>query len=103
MILNQMCPNGSYLIHALLLRNQLCRDYALFGGHFWPKYGGRGHRNILKDREARVHGNEIVVIRKEGNHPVNGGGGPACNDEDGGGGGDARECHGGVWWPVGAV
>ena len=24
--------------------------FALFGGHFWPKYGGRGHRNILKDR-----------------------------------------------------
>ena len=50
MILNQMCPNCSYLIHALLSQNQVCRDYALFGGHFWPKFGGRGHRNILKDQ-----------------------------------------------------
>ena len=53
MILNQMCPICSYLIHALLSQNQVCRDYALFGGHFWPKFGGRGHRNILKDRGFR--------------------------------------------------
>ena len=28
---------------ALLLRIQLCRDYALFEGHFWPKFGDGGH------------------------------------------------------------
>ena len=28
----------------------LCRDYALFGGHFWPKFGSGGHKNILVDR-----------------------------------------------------
>ena len=104
MILNQMCPNWSYLIHALSSRFALCRAlsrfalvwkrgsvwkcesvkepsvpplnndfesnvpqlfildwrafvaksalsrFALFGGHLWPKYVGRGHRNILKDR-----------------------------------------------------
>ena len=40
----------SHLIKALLSRNRPCCDYALFGGHFWPKSGGGGHKNILKDR-----------------------------------------------------
>ena len=31
---------------------KLCRDYALFGRHFWPKFDGRGHENILKDRDV---------------------------------------------------
>ena len=31
------------LIYALLPRIQLDRDYALFGGHFWPKFSDRGH------------------------------------------------------------
>ena len=49
------CVQGShshslYLIYALLSRTQPCRDYALFGGHFWPKSGGGGHKNIFKDR-----------------------------------------------------
>ena len=39
-----------YLIYALLSRIKFCRDYALFKGHFWPKFDGRGHGNILKDR-----------------------------------------------------
>ena len=73
MILNQMCPlitwNGKDLttcvkcllnVHGKtaqfffwfthLSRIKLCRDYALFGGHFWTKFDGRGHENILKDR-----------------------------------------------------
>ena len=29
-------------IYALLSRIQLCRDYALFEGHFWPKFGDGG-------------------------------------------------------------
>ena len=29
-----------------------CRDYALFGGHFLLKFGGEGHKNILRDRAA---------------------------------------------------
>ena len=49
------CVQGShshslYLIYALLSRTQPCRDYALFGRHFWPKSGGRGHKNILYGR-----------------------------------------------------
>ena len=43
-----------YLIYALLSRIKFCRDYALFKGHFWPKFDGRGHGNILKDRALRV-------------------------------------------------
>ena len=39
-----------YSINPLLSRIPLCRNYALFGGHFWPKSGGRGHANILYDR-----------------------------------------------------
>ena len=31
-----------FLIYALLSRIELCRDYALFGGHFWRKLDGRG-------------------------------------------------------------
>ena len=42
--------HNSFLIYALLSRIKLCRDYALFGGHFWRKFDGRGHENILKDR-----------------------------------------------------
>jgi hypothetical protein len=42
--------HNSFLIYALLSRIKLCRDYALFGGHFWQKFDGRGHENILKDR-----------------------------------------------------
>ena len=40
------------LIYAHLLQIQLCRDYAFFGGHFWPKFGGRGHKNILVGRAS---------------------------------------------------
>ena len=41
------CVQGShshslYLIYALLSRNQPCRVYALFGGHFWPKIWWEG-------------------------------------------------------------
>ena len=39
--------NSLYLIYALLSRIRHCRDFALFGGHFWPKFDGRGHTNIL--------------------------------------------------------
>ena len=46
-----------YLIYALLSRIKFCRDYALFKGHFWPKFDGRGHGNILKDRGADHHDN----------------------------------------------
>ena len=42
--------NSLCLIYALLSRIRHCRDFALFGGHFWPKFDGRGHTNILKDR-----------------------------------------------------
>ena len=38
------------LDYALWLRVQLCRDYALLGGHFGPKFVGWGHTNIFKDR-----------------------------------------------------
>ena len=45
----------SHKTHSLLnLRNfvanfaLLC--YALCEGHFWPKFGGGGHKNILVDR-----------------------------------------------------
>ena len=38
------------LIFALFSRIQLCRNYALFGGNFWPKFGDGGHKNILMDR-----------------------------------------------------
>ena len=41
--------HNSFLIYALLSRIKLCRDYALFGGHFWQKFDGWGHENILKD------------------------------------------------------
>ena len=37
-------------IYTVLSRIQLCRDYALFGGHFLLKFDGRGHQNILMDR-----------------------------------------------------
>ena len=40
-------------IYAVLSRIQICRDYALFGGHFLLKFDGRGHQNILMDRGAR--------------------------------------------------
>ena len=54
------CVQGShshslYLIYALLSRTQPCRDYAHFGGHFWPKSGGRGHKNILYGWEVSLH------------------------------------------------
>ena len=42
--------HNSFLIYALLSRIKLCRDYALFGGHFWQKFYGWGHESILKDR-----------------------------------------------------
>ena len=48
-ILTQMCPfnfwdlNQINLIYALLLQIQLCREHALFEGHFWPKFCDRGH------------------------------------------------------------
>ena len=47
--LTQMCPfnfwdlNQINLIYALLLQIQLCREHALFEGHFWPKFCDRGH------------------------------------------------------------
>ena len=37
------------LMRVLLSQIQLCRDYALFGGYFWPTSVGRGHKNILYD------------------------------------------------------
>ena len=36
MILNQLCPKSLYLICALLSWIQLCRDYELFRGNFYP-------------------------------------------------------------------
>ena len=33
--------NQINFIYALLSQIQLCRDYALFEGHFWPKFGDR--------------------------------------------------------------
>ena len=47
--LTQMCPlnfwdlNQITLIYTLLLQIQLCREHALFEGHFWPKFCDRGH------------------------------------------------------------
>ena len=35
--------NQINFIYALLSQIQLCRDYALFEGHFWPKFGDGGH------------------------------------------------------------
>ena len=35
--------NQITLIYALLSRIQLCREYALFEGHFWPKFGDGEH------------------------------------------------------------
>ena len=46
--------HGFYLIYALLSQIKLCRYYALFGGHFWPKFHGRGQQNILKDRATKI-------------------------------------------------
>ena len=37
-------------LYAVLSQTQHRRDYALLGGHFWPKFDGRGHKNILKDQ-----------------------------------------------------
>ena len=51
-----------YLIYALLSRIKFCRDYALFKGHFWPKFDGRGHGNILKDREVGFFKNSRNTI-----------------------------------------
>ena len=47
------CVQGShshslYLIYALLSRNQPCRVYALFGGHFWPKIWWEGAQKHFK-------------------------------------------------------
>ena len=42
--------NQINLIYALLSQIQLCRDYALFEGHFCPKCGDGGHQNSLMDR-----------------------------------------------------
>ena len=49
-----------YLIYALLSRIKFCRDYALFKGHFWPKFDGRGHGNILKDRDGAIPGMHLL-------------------------------------------
>ena len=40
------------LIYVLLsqIQIQLCRNYALFEGHFWLKFVDGGHQNILMDR-----------------------------------------------------
>ena len=54
--------HNSFLIYALLSRIKLCRDYALFGGHFWQKFDGRGHENILKDREESFSNVQILFI-----------------------------------------
>ena len=35
------------LIYELLSRIQLCLDFALFGGHFWPKFGDGEHKNLI--------------------------------------------------------
>ena len=44
--------HNSFLIFALLSQIKLCRDNALFGGHFGPKFDGWGHTNIFEDRVA---------------------------------------------------
>ena len=44
-----MCPLKTQRDYALLSRIHLCCDNALFGGHFWPKFVGKGHKNIFKD------------------------------------------------------
>ena len=44
-----------YLIYAAFCRKLFfCRDYALFGGHFLLKFGGEGHKNILRDRAPNI-------------------------------------------------
>ena len=47
-------------------RVQLCRDYALLGGHFGPKFGGWGHTNVFKDRalqSSHLSGEKQAVTR----------------------------------------
>ena len=34
------------LSYALLSRIQICREYALFEGHFWPKFGAGGTKTF---------------------------------------------------------
>ena len=41
-------------IYALLSRIHHCRDYTLFGGHFWPTFGGGGRKNILVDQGSML-------------------------------------------------
>ena len=44
------------LIYTLLSQIKLCSDYALFGGHFWPNFGGGRHYNILMDQGCGLGG-----------------------------------------------
>ena len=44
-----MYPLKTQRDYALLSQIHLCCDNALFGGHFWPKFVGKGHKNIFKD------------------------------------------------------
>ena len=62
-----MVKKPVYLIYALLSRIKFCRDYALFKGHFWPKFDGRGHGNILKDRAESYRFNSSKTEKKCGN------------------------------------
>ena len=43
------------MIYALLSQIKLCRDYALFEGHFLLKFGVWGQKYILLDRAPTPH------------------------------------------------
>ena len=57
-----------------------CRDYALFGVHFLLKFGGEGHKNILRDRACGATGPTVrrfqnknlahMVSRHDGNKKI---------------------------------
>ena len=52
---------------------QLCGDYAFFGEHFWPKFGGGGHENILVDWGGGSGGGggcQIICILNQGGDPM---------------------------------
>ena len=59
-ILTQMCP---FKFLGFLSRIQLCREYALCEGYFWPKFGDGGHWNILMDRVyPSWHVNLLLIV-----------------------------------------
>ena len=47
--------NQINFIYALLSRIQLCRYYALFEGHFWPKFGDGGALKHFYDDDDYVN------------------------------------------------